>query len=873
MKQKILTILSLLTSLMLLVFAGSAFGSVTVKFLNKSFYVGRTGQTILMEVTASQPISMFDVVGQVVSTSGGAFGTITGISCDKNLTQVDGVSPDVFRLWDMNLGSCDNVLDAGTSVPCTLTVNIGCAEGTFSISPTGINWNIDAYTTATTTFVSASCEAEVVTGVVGVYTVTDNAPVFLNCPTEDLVFGCNEVANYDFDANDIDLGLCGEDLTFSLCPGTPGSINPTTGAWTWSGSVGEVGVHNFCVKVKDTYNKEAICNFTVIITNLPPVVDYCPPEYTVPFDGISKVWVCFGDEAFGDVDAHDQDVPVCPGPLTYYLESFNGPGTFYVDAMTGEWTWQTDDEPGYAGVWHVVIGVTDGVPEDDVFCEFDIRVTGIEVKVAKTGEDEFVFQGSYTEVPIYAFTDNQDIGGVEFLMTYDASALTFIEATLGDYLLSQKWEYFYYRTGPFGNCGGQCPSGLVRLIGINDVNNGIPHPTWPGSWIWPDSIMIAKLKFFVTDDRTYECQYIPIGFFWLDCGDNTFADSSGYQIFISRNVYWYNPIDDQYLLLDPADNPYIAGWQSIPGGQDCDSIGDPNKPFPLGCVDFYMGGVDIACADSIALRGDLNLNNIANEIGDAVLYTNFFIYGPSVFTVNLEGQVAASDVNNDGKVLTVGDLVYLIRIITNDAAPYEKLAPFASSVDVNLVNNSSGLTVSTNSGSDIGAAWFVFDVTGDAEIVPLVNGMDVKSNLNAGELRVLISNIGTGYVPAGMNELFGVVANGEVVLTQVQVVDYYGADLATRTNLKALPKSFAVSQNYPNPFNPTTDVTLSFEKASAWSLDVYNVSGQIVRSYSGYNDAGVISVTIDMNGMASGIYFYKATIGDFSQVRKMVLMK
>ncbi|NIW49938.1 MAG: hypothetical protein GWN14_26405, partial [candidate division Zixibacteria bacterium] len=226
---------------------------------------------------------------------------------------------------------------------------------------------------------------------------------------------------------------------------------------------------------------------TVIITNLPPVVDYCPPAYDVPFDGISKVWICFGEEAFGTVDAHDQDVPVCPGPLEFYLESFDGPGTFTVDPVTGDWSWQTDDEPGYAGIWHAVIGVTDGVPEDDVFCEFDIKVTGIEVKIAKTGEDEFVFQGTYTTVPIYAFVDGQDVGGFEFLISYDASALTFVGADLGSYLDDNNWEYLQYRTGPFGNCGDACPSGLVRVVGINDVNDGQPHPD-PGSWHWPDSI-------------------------------------------------------------------------------------------------------------------------------------------------------------------------------------------------------------------------------------------------------------------------------------------------------------------------------------------------------------------------------------------------
>lgn len=876
MKQKNLTILSLLTSLMLLVFAGSALADVTVTFNNATFDVGRTGQTIEMEVTADNPISMFDVIAEIVDN--GAWGTITGASFtllngtgDADFTRMNGQPDDIFRLYATNLGSCDPVLDAGTSVVVELTIDIGCTEGTFNITPTGIDWDIDPFTTATTTFVGVDCAAEPVQGVMGTYTVQSNAPFFTNCPTEDLIFACTDPANYDFDADDIDLGYCDEELTYAVVSGE-GDID-SDGVWTWD-SFGEVGVHNITVSVTDTYENEATCAFTVIITNLPPVVDYCPPDYDLPFDGISKVWVCFGDEAFGTVDAHDQDDPVCPGPLQYYPESFNGPGTFTVDPTTGDWSWQTDDEPGYAGIWHAVIGVTDGIAEDDVFCEFDIKVTGIEVKIAKTGEDEFVFQGGYTQVPIYAFVDGQDVGGFEFLISYDASALTFVEATLGSYLESNDWEYLTYINGPFGNCGSACPSGLVRIIGINDVNNGLLHPD-PGSWYWPDSTTVVDLKFFVTDDRTYECQFVPIGFYWLDCTDNTIADSTGNQIFISRNVYWYNRPDDQYILLDPATSPYRAGWQSIPAPyyQECDAIADPSKPFPLGCADFYYGGVDIACAEDIDLRGDLNLNTIANEIGDAVLYTNYFIYGQTVFDINLQGQIAASDVNYDGKVLTVGDLVYLIRIISGDAAPFNKLAPFANSVDVSLASNSNGISVTTDANVELGGALFVFDGVGSADVVSNLHNMNVKYDIIDEQLRVLVYDIDGAYLPAGGNELFTVIGIDNAALSDVSIVDYYGADMNVNTYMKALPKAYALLQNSPNPFNPSTDISLDLPEASQWSIDIYNVQGQLVKSFTGYDNAGRVTVTWDAQGMASGIYLYRAKIGNFSDVRKMVLMK
>ena len=866
MKQKNLTILSLLTSLMLLVFAGSALADVTVKFNDATFDVGRTGQTIEMEVTADNPISMFDVVAEIAD--GGAWADITGVSFNLvngaggyDFSMVNGPTEDVFRLWATNLGSCDPVLDAGATVAATLTVDIGCVEGNFTITPTGIDWNIDAFTTATTTFVNGSCAEEAVTGEVGVFTVKSNAPFFTNCPTGDLVFGCNEPAHYDFDADDVDLGFCGEALSYDVTAG-PGSIN-NNGVWTWN-SVGEVGVHNIQVSVTDSYDNVAYCDFVVVITNLPPVVDYCPEGPGVPFDGISLLRVVAGDLAYGSFYGHDTDVPVCPGPIQYYI--VDAPAGFVIDENTGDWQWLTPDDGSIIDLVDITLGMTDGVAEDDVFCEFQIRVTAMRIEVAKTGEDEFVFQGAYTTVPVYGFVDGQDVGGFDFLMFYDASALTLIEATLGDDLAACGWEYFSYRKGPFGNCGGECPSGLVRLVGINDVNNGIPHPDGD-CWYWgSDSLIVANLKFYVTDDRTYECQYIPIGFYWLECGDNAISDSTGNYTFISRNVYWFNLDDREYYLLDPAQSPYKAGWQSIPAPYyvDCSAEPGEDKPAPLPFIDFYFGGVDIACADEIDARGDINLNDIANEIGDAVLFSNYFIYGPGVFTTNLEGQVAATDVNNDGKVLTVGDLVYLIRIITGDAAAYTKLAAFTNSVDVTLQGN----TVITSSDVEIGAALFVFDGMGE---VVNTSEMNILSGTVDGQTRVLVYDIDGGSISSGTNQIFNVI--GDVTLAHVEAAEYNGSEMIVNASMKALPKNFAVSQNYPNPFNPTTDIALSLPEASTWSLDVYNVNGQMVKSFSGYDNAGVVTVTVDATGMASGIYFYKATIGNFSEVHKMVLMK
>jgi predicted extracellular nuclease len=90
----------------------------------------------------------------------------------------------------------------------------------------------------------------------------------------------------------------------------------------------------------------------------------------------------------------------------------------------------------------------------------------------------------------------------------------------------------------------------------------------------------------------------------------------------------------------------------------------------------------------------------------------------------------------------------------------------------------------------------------------------------------------------------------------------------------ALPDKFELSQNYPNPFNPTTLIKYSLPKAGNVSLKVYNVLGKEVATLvNGYQTAGNYKVEFNARGLASGLYFYRLTAGDFVSVKKMMLLK
>jgi hypothetical protein len=92
--------------------------------------------------------------------------------------------------------------------------------------------------------------------------------------------------------------------------------------------------------------------------------------------------------------------------------------------------------------------------------------------------------------------------------------------------------------------------------------------------------------------------------------------------------------------------------------------------------------------------------------------------------------------------------------------------------------------------------------------------------------------------------------------------------------LETVSDQYNLSQNYPNPFNPTTNIKFSVPKDGNVSLKIYDISGKLVSNYfSDYFKAGTYTVVFDGSSLSSGVYFYKITSKDFSDVKRMMLVK
>lgn len=86
--------------------------------------------------------------------------------------------------------------------------------------------------------------------------------------------------------------------------------------------------------------------------------------------------------------------------------------------------------------------------------------------------------------------------------------------------------------------------------------------------------------------------------------------------------------------------------------------------------------------------------------------------------------------------------------------------------------------------------------------------------------------------------------------------------------------TFKLNQNYPNPFNPSTKISWQSSIGSWHTLKVYNLLGnELATLVNDYKPAGIYEVEFNAANLPGGVYFYELRIGNFSETKKLVLLK
>lgn len=235
---------------------------------------------------------------------------------------------------------------------------------------------------------------------------------------------------------------------------------------------------------------------------------------------------------------------------------------------------------------------------------------------------------------------------------------------------------------------------------------------------------------------------------------------------------------------------------------------------------------------------------------------------------------------------------------------------YANNVDVYLLTQLLDLT-------EVGSPmlsfdhWYEFEATTTGQTLRGFDGGNVAISTNAGDTWTIVEPV-DGYDDAGvpgldqepgfsssseewLHEVFDLTEFvGRVVTLRFRVGSDAGVNMAGWfiDNLslvdalaieddEAQPTVFSarLDQNYPNPFNPSTTIAFSIPAKQALSLQIYNVSGQLVKTLVNRSmEAGTHRVSWDGSNdlggsVTSGVYFYRLKTDGFESTKRMVLLK
>lgn len=110
--------------------------------------------------------------------------------------------------------------------------------------------------------------------------------------------------------------------------------------------------------------------------------------------------------------------------------------------------------------------------------------------------------------------------------------------------------------------------------------------------------------------------------------------------------------------------------------------------------------------------------------------------------------------------------------------------------------------------------------------------------------------------------------NNDIVIKTATLV------IGINNTSNVIPEKFSLYQNYPNPFNPATIIKFDVPKKTYVKIKVYDITGKIISELVNQElNAGTYETNWNASGYASGIYFYNISAGDFTETRKMLLLK
>ena len=147
--------------------------------------------------------------------------------------------------------------------------------------------------------------------------------------------------------------------------------------------------------------------------------------------------------------------------------------------------------------------------------------------------------------------------------------------------------------------------------------------------------------------------------------------------------------------------------------------------------------------------------------------------------------------------------------------------------------------------------------------------VQIKLNTSLGDTTVtLFNNAQT------QNFQFQVIGNPTSIVFDPDNWILKNNTVVTKVDDLSFPVQFSLKQNYPNPFNPLTTIEFNLPQNGFVTLKVFDVLGKaVITLVNGQVEAGKHKVDFDATGLNSGVYFYKIESGNYTETKKLILLK
>lgn len=153
-------------------------------------------------------------------------------------------------------------------------------------------------------------------------------------------------------------------------------------------------------------------------------------------------------------------------------------------------------------------------------------------------------------------------------------------------------------------------------------------------------------------------------------------------------------------------------------------------------------------------------------------------------------------------------------------------------------------------------------------------GFNQTMTNNNGDYLVHVSTKIHNYTIALGSSVQSYTYNNPVVQAGATNVNINLTQTGISQNNPEVPAHYSLSQNYPNPFNPTTQITYQLKNAQRVRLTVFDVTGrEVAVLVNQMQSAGKHSVTFHGDHLSTGVYFYRLRAGNYTNTRKMILLK